>query len=275
MSVRHGASVTDAVYDSDTATWSVVSSAAAAAGEDAGYDAVVMATHDRSLAGKVVSANCTTSNLQGSTDNTGSELVDGEEPVTPDLDVVTRKFAAALTELRTTAKAPVFTLTVAWAAPLGLPFDAVTCPASPHLQFLVREQSKPGRTQQPQSQSDSEPGEEVWVAVSTSAYAQELLSMPAEQQKEAATHLQAHLMDLLAQYDVPPPATARAKRWGAGFSAHTLGLQENCVSFEQWKIAVCGDYFSDHATPIEAAVLSGLEAAYRVTMFLEEEHMHQ
>ena len=62
----------------------------------------------------------------------------------------------------------------------------------------------------------------------------------------------------------PRPLHAAAKRWGAGFAAGTLGLKEDCVSLEPWRLAIAGDFLADRASPVEAAALSGMEAGERI-----------
>jgi len=75
-------------------------------------------------------------------------------------------------------------------------------------------------------------------------------------------------------------------RWGAGFLSRGLGLKEDAVSLEPWRLAIAGDFVraaavapaaeatqtggeggGGPATPAEAAALSGLEAAERVAGF--------
>jgi hypothetical protein len=92
-----------------------------------------------------------------------------------------------------------------------------------------------------------------------------------------------------------PPTTKLNDRWGAGFLSRGLGLKEDAVSLEPWRLAIAGDFIRAPAaapaaaqaageggggdgggggeggggpgTPAEAAALSGLEAAERVAGF--------
>jgi predicted NAD/FAD-dependent oxidoreductase len=52
---------------------------------------------------------------------------------------------------------------------------------------------------------------------------------------------------------------------------------EECISLEPWRLAICGDYISHgteglgaHACSVEAAALSGLEAGERVGAWLQK-----
>ena len=67
------------------------------------------------------------------------------------------------------------------------------------------------------------------------------------------------VQQLLAPYftpaaSAPAPLVSVAKRWGAGFAAGTLGLKEECVSLEPWRMAIAGDFVAERASPAEAAV---------------------
>lgn len=284
ISLRGGLRVDDVVYNPNTSQWSVHASPAgttnnsqsAESTDDSGYDAVIVATHDPSLAAKIVKAHCTSKNLSFIPDlgqNGKSDVPDSASDLSlnkragssPDqeLDQITIRFSEALQNIRDNHKAPVFTLTCEFKSDLSavVPFDAVTCPTSLHIQFIARDSSKPFR-----GKSNGQSEKEVWTAVSTSSFAQELLLLDA---KTAALHMQKQLMTLLEQYGVEEPVSAVVQRWGAGFHSKTLGLKEDCVSFEQWRIAVCGDFIGEHPTPIQAAILSGVEAGERVSTWFD------
>ena len=47
-----------------------------------------------------------------------------------------------------------------------------------------------------------------------------------------------------------------------------LGLLEPALSFEPWRLVVAGDYLGTQGNSAEAALLSGLEAANRVSQWL-------
>ena len=78
---------------------------------------------------------------------------------------------------------------------------------------------------------------------------------------------------LLAPFcDGPPaPLAAAAQCWRAGVGAGTLGLQEDCVSLEHWRLAIAGDFLREHSSPAQAAALSGMEAAERVASWFASE----
>ena len=79
----------------------------------------------------------------------------------------------------------------------------------------------------------------------------------------------------------PTIAAASTRRWGAGFTDGDLRSwsrqDEQCISLEPWRVAICGDYISVgdeatgmHACAVEAAALSGLEAGERVGSWLRK-----
>jgi len=242
VAIRHGERATDLSFDPSNHSWTVQTDNS----QDSGYEAVVLATHDPSLAASVVRSHCTTHNLP-------------EEFKDPEVDKRMQQLSAALQTVRD-HKAPVFTISATFPSNTlsNVPFDAVTCPTSPHLQFIARENSKPGRSVVLAGVSG-----EVLTAVSTSAYAQELLAL--NDHAISTSRLGQAMMELLKQYKVPEPIHLSAKRWGAGFSPQTLGLKEDAVTLEQWRLAIAGDFLCDHATPIEAAVVSGVQAGERVS----------
>ena len=52
-------------------------------------------------------------------------------------------------------------------------------------------------------------------------------------------------------------------KWESG-TRSTLQLKENSISVEPWQMAVCGDFIGERNPSVEAAAISGLEAADRV-----------
>lgn len=152
-----------------------------------------------------------------------------------------------------------------------LPFDAVSVPASRIVQFLARGASKPGRPVLID-------GGELWTAISTPAFAAELLR---HEGAEAMTQLSdsdkggsaavaatglmaAEISSLFAQHipggAEPKPLRAAAKRWGAGFAASSLQHGHDCIALPAWQLAVAGDFVQVRHSPLEAAALSGLAA---------------
>ena len=69
---------------------------------------------------------------------------------------------------------------------------------------------------------------------------------------------------------VPAPLGLSAKHWSAGFTCRSLGLKEDSVALAPWRLAIGGDFVRQlgaHATPFEAAALSGLKAGERAAAF--------
>jgi hypothetical protein len=196
---------------------------------------------------------------------------------------------------------PVCTLSAVFPAGFSarVPFDAVSVPGSRVLQFLAREGSKPGR----RGNSHAGGEEEVWTAVSTSRFARERASAlrgpgeaggeegsasaggaEAEAESEVVQEMARELDALMAPYfkeqagaeggggggGVPAPLGLSAKHWSAGFTCRSLGLKEDSVALAPWRLAIGGDFVRQlgaHATPFEAAALSGLEAGERAAAF--------
>ena len=233
------------------------------------FDALVLATHDAALAASAVRSVAAAAKTPA---EAAARLVE---------------LADLLQAQRDQRTAPVFS----WSGYFprgfsdGVPFDAATVPGSPILSFVARDASKPGRPALATTASGSDGGVqgELWTAVSTPDFAAALLagaqgggSGDSERGGGGAAAMAAEAMTgevrrLLAPYfggeaeSVPPPLAAAAKRWGAGFATGTLGLSEECVSLEPWRLAICGDFIAkDRGSPAEAAALSGMSAAERV-----------
>jgi len=64
------------------------------------------------------------------------------------------------------------------------------------------------------------------------------------------------------------PVYCKTQRWSQAVTSNPLALNEHCLSFEPWRLAVAGDYIGKNAN-LESAVLSGIQAADRV---LQWEH---
>jgi predicted NAD/FAD-dependent oxidoreductase len=232
------------------------------------FDGVVLATHDASMASKVIEGIL-------------ASPVGGASVTPAEKDLLLGSLCEKLNAVRE-QKDPVFSLTATF--PLSeapsphMDFDAAVLPTSPHLQFLCHDTSKPGRKR--------EDGSETWTAVSSVSLARELLAAKASNEDITETILD-HVLDLMDEGRgemgaLAPltPTTAWAKRWGAGFTggplevtleeivpgARPLVLQQHCVSLERFGLAVCGDYIRHEGanSPLEAAALSGIEAAERL-----------
>jgi len=252
VEVRKGVEVTDLRLDGDT--WTVGSSSAQPS--DKGFQALVVATHNPALAAGVVSR------LAIGMDELPDSAVG--DATSHQIAERLRGLSSALENLRKQHKAPLYSLSISF--PVGtlsenLNFDAVACPTSDKIQFVSREASKPGR---------SNPNEltETWTAITTSAYAQDLLKRDLDE--EAAT---SELVEAFVKLVKPAlgdsvdnivPSAASAKRWKAGFTTRSLGLQEDSIGLEPWKLVICGDFLRSYASPGEAAVLSGMEGGEKV-----------
>ena len=256
------------------AAWRVLVDGADDANAHAPFDALVLATHDASLAAGALRSAVLPS-LQDSPESSSrlSQLADALQ---------------AQREERTSA---VFTWSGYFAPGLSerVPFDAATVPASPAVRFLARDASKPGRPAVVPIPGDLRGEGELWTAVSTAQFAETMLARKSLASGEsgdsdkggsaasaASAAMTAEVGRLLAPFAAsadgtgPVPLRASAKRWGAGFAAGTLGLQEECVSLEPWRLAIAGDYLSaERTSPAEAAAVSGMEAAERVASWFE------
>jgi predicted NAD/FAD-dependent oxidoreductase len=247
----------------DQRGWTVQIAAAsgAAGGADRiDFDAVVLASHDASLAASAI-----------------SEVVErvggGDADVDDDVARRLGELRTRLVAQRQTHTAPLFS----WSAyfPQGfsehVPFDAASVLTSASIHFVSRHASKPGRPA-------VEDAGELWTAVSTPTLARSILhrhadggrGSGAQAEHEAAALMSVEAGRLFAPFfggeadAVPPPASASAKRWSAALPSQTLDLLEDCVSFEPWRLAVAGDFIRAHTTPAESAAMSGLEAGERV-----------
>lgn len=232
------------------------------------FDSVVLATQDASFAGGIVR------NIADAEAEAGG-YSSVEDAAADNVSIVVRLcgLADALDIVRNEGRMPVYTISAEY--PTGtsesIPFDAVTVPGSHLVQFLDRDASKP-------NSSKTEKGE-VWTAISTSQYAASLLSKPGlsneERQSEASSVLSAEVSQLLSPYhDGLEPLHVSTKQWGAAFSGMSLGLKEDSIALAPWRLAICGDYirdFSEYATPLEAAALSGIEAGERTASIFQQQ----
>ena len=182
--------------------------------------------------------------------------------------------ATRLTELRERHVAPAFTLSAHFpprALSAALPFDGVCAPSSDVLDFLARDASKPGRD------ATAAGDGELWTAVSTARFGAACIERcrgAADERRAAqdlaAVGMRAELAKMLAPFfggdaaAVPAPLKAGAKRWSAAFPTATLGLDDDCLALEPWRLAVCGDFLREHPSPAEAAAASGLQAGERI-----------
>ena len=63
----------------------------------------------------------------------------------------------------------------------------------------------------------------------------------------------------------PEPNHVFVKRWGAAFCSKGLNLKEHSIFLAPWRLSICGDFIRDISahTPLESAMISGLEAGER------------
>ena len=234
------------------------------------FDGLVLATHDASLSSRVVHSIVdaeVAARREAATEGDNESVI-----------VKLSQIADALQMVRDEGRMPVYTIASTY--PRGfsqrIPFDAVSVPGSHLIQFLARDASKP-------SSDNKEAEGEVWTAISTSLFAAGLLSEPGlsdgERLCEASNLLSEEIARLLSPYlcgEALQPVKVSAKRWVAAFTSKSLRLKEDSIALAPWRLTVCGDFVRDmsaHATPLEAAALSGLEAGERTASFFQQQEV--
>ncbi|CAJ1952931.1 unnamed protein product [Cylindrotheca closterium] len=228
---------------------------------DMSFDALVLASHDPSLAANTIESIIEAEKMasDASPDDAHSKLLERLGNLVSDLHK-TRN-----------AKQPVFSWSGKFPTELtqSLDFDAASVPGSHVVQFVARESSKP------QYASNAAEDTEIWTAISTSLLAQDILKRHSgrEASEEATTVMSEAVSKLLFQNEANNnvlPQDASAVRWGAAFSSPTLGLKEDSIFLNPWRLAIAGDFVSDaYPSPLEAAALSGLEAGERVAAMFQ------
>jgi predicted NAD/FAD-dependent oxidoreductase len=243
--------------------------------EDETFDALVLATHDPSLASgivrNIVSAEVAAGGFSSIEDAT---FKGDDDDASRTLIRRLSRLADGLQIAREEGRVPIYQLSATY--PKGfsdsIPFDAVTVPGSPLIQFLLREASKPGIVQDPDKG-------ETWTAISTSSLAVRLLSSPELSDEDRLSAISTMLPEEMSRLFTPYhtgnennmlPLDVSAKRWGAAFCSKGLNLKEDSVTLAAWRLSICGDYLSEHGTPLEAAALSGLEAGERTASLFAE-----
>ena len=237
------------------------------------FDALVLATHDPSIASGVIRSIVKAELAAGGFTSAEDAANNNDENASL---VIGRlgEMADSLQRVRDNEKMPVFALSLTY--PKGfsqeIPFDAVSVPGSQLVQFLARDASKPSAAEN----FNSEEGE-TWTAITTSRLASSILSEPGLSDKEkselVATGVSTEIGQLLSSYhggSTPEPLEVSVKRWGAAFCSQGLQLKEDSIFLAPWRLTVCGDFIRDKSectTPLEAAALSGLEAGERTASF--------
>jgi hypothetical protein len=251
---------------------------------DETFDALVLATHDPSLASGIVRNIVAAEVAAKDRDDDDAEDTDNASTM---LIGRLSQLADSLQLAREGGRVPTYALSATY--PKGfsdnIPFDAVTVPGSPLIQFLCCEASKPGMMD---SDSDSGVGGgETWTAISTSSLAVRLLSSPELSEEDRLSAISTMLPEEMSRLLFTPyhpsassaspadsmlPLDVSAKRWGASFCSKGLNLKEDSVTLAPWRLSICGDYLSEqHSSPLEAAALSGLEAGERMaSLFFAE-----
>ena len=228
---------------------------------DASFDALVLATHDPSVASGTIRS------ILDAEKAAGGNTSEAEDTSFLLLDRL-GELSDSLQSIRDNEKMPVFSLSLTY--PKGfsqdIPFDAVSVPGSQLVQFLSNSNNA--------FDSDEH---ETWTAITTSRLASSILSQPdlsnKEQSELIASGVSTEIGQLLAQYhggSTPEPLEVTVKRWGAAFCSQGLNLKEDSILLAPWRLAICGDYIrnkSEYTTPLEAAALSGLEAGERAASF--------
>jgi predicted NAD/FAD-dependent oxidoreductase len=233
--------------------------------ESLSFDALVLASHDPTLAAQTVQAIVDTESQAPLPDGNNDDDAETQHRLL--MDRLTN-LVGDLIQTRQ-SKQPVFTWSGRFAADApSLPFDAVSVPGSHLIQFLARESSKPGRTKRMD-------GGEIWTAVSTSSLAQDILQRhpSGRQSSEEASAIMSQAVSNILFPQNSQNCVAQdgsAVRWGAAFTSRTMGLKEESIFLNPWRLAIAGDFISDaHPTPLEAAALSGLEAGERVAAMFQ------
>lgn len=251
--------------------WSLRVSEGGSAAATVEYDALVLASHDASLAATAVRAII----------DSGLDALEGAVDVGDSVGARLAALASALQAQREARTAPLFTWSGYYPAGFseGVPFDAAAVPGSSLVDFVARDASKPGRP----AAYDGE----LWTAVSSAGFARTLLGRAAAAEAgdsdkggaaaaEAAAAISSEMARLFAPFfggdaaAVAPPTLAAAKRWGAALPSGTLGLEEDSVGLEPWRLAIAGDFVRSHPSPAEAAAHSGLDAGERVASWFAD-----
>jgi len=238
---------------------------------DAKFDALVLATHDPSLAsGAILSI------VDGEIKAGGYSSKEDAAEKGGDASIVIERLsemADSLQKVRDHDRMPVYSVSITYPEGFSqsIPFDAVSVPGSIVVQFLVSDESKP---------SPENSAGEGWTAITTSQLASAILSRPEMSDEErlalVSKTVTKEIAQLFSSYHggtVPEPLDISVKRWGAAFCSRGLQLKEDSILLAPWRLAVCGDFIRDlsaYETPLEAAALSGLEAGERTAAFWAE-----
>lgn len=182
--------------------------------------------------------------------------------------------APAVAELADVGSTPLLSLMLAFqltpGAPRMFPFEAAVVKPPCGIQWIAQDTSKPGRQRQD--------GVQCWVAITTSAFAREVLGLGTSGASNGPLPLQTpeYLAELAPRVlqelytavqevpglgQLPPPLFMQLQRWGSALPTRRLRIAalhrapEHC--------AACGDFaaVTDELGGVEAAAVSGIAAA--------------
>eukprot|EP00933_Yihiella_yeosuensis_P081164 TRINITY_DN94713_c0_g1_i1.p1 TRINITY_DN94713_c0_g1~~TRINITY_DN94713_c0_g1_i1.p1 ORF type:complete len:394 (+),score=81.41 TRINITY_DN94713_c0_g1_i1:119-1183(+) len=241
----------DIVFQNASQNWSLRGHGnRMAGGQPLDFESLVLANSDPVYAANVI-------------DNLLSSSVDCEM-TQPQVAAVISEFTSKLRSLEDLRESR-YTLMIALPQPLAhFSLDGASVHGSPEIQFISRENSKPGR--------NFPDGVECWVIQSTSNFA-EALDLQGKDETVAAEILWKAFAELLQKTSpsdlLPQPLSLKAKRWERGFFKQPMNLNSpgehhnDAVTFRPWKLALCGDYLGNRQR-VEEAALSAMMAANRV-----------
>eukprot|EP00980_Cylindrotheca_fusiformis_P018266 scaffold5939_cov111-Cylindrotheca_fusiformis.AAC.5 len=242
------------------------------------FDALILTSHNASMAAEAVQTiiDRESQAINNQPEQGISSSSNTDEDTTKAHTILMNRLSNLVKDLNSAreSKKPIFTWSGRFPANApSLPFDAASVPGSHLIQYLVRESSKPGRRRSSSNQSEEDG--EIWTAISTSALAQDILKRHQGQEasEEANSIMSKAVSDLLFQQQKSQSYDATdgsAVQWGSGFTTRSLGLKEDSIFLNPWRLAIAGDFIRDaHPTPLEAAALSGLEAGERVAAMFQ------
>ncbi|CAK0733136.1 hypothetical protein CVIRNUC_000231 [Coccomyxa viridis] len=190
------------------------------------------------------------------------------------VDMQAHNFCALAERVRAVKRSPRYSLMLALKqGAIRAPFDGVTVRNSSIIEWISRDTSKPGR--------ERTDGVECWVAVTTEAFAQEVISeMPLFYNGEYVPQTKEVLMDIGSRiWDAlktilqpfiegnPEPTYLRAQRWASAFKADPLGGP--CMTELGLRMAACGDFCLSSSA--EGAILSGIAAAEAIAELISQQ----
>ena len=263
IQVQTGTTVTQAILQPDG--WQLhVKQGTGENGENDGeadeilhFDGLVVATEQPSLAARIVQSIA------------DAEAKAGGSPVLPKLQQLTQHLQ------RIRSHVPLYTWTGKLPPPAAtgdhaaIPFDIVSVPGSPLIQFLSR-QAEVGTRENVNNRT--------WTAVSTRAFVQE--AMRAKLSEDTIQDaLTTEVTRLVAPYypnqTCPSPVDATVALTHRALPHETLEAPTHCLALQPWRLTIAGDYIYSSAshrsslmmTPLEAAALSGLHAGEQTAAY--------